>query len=270
MVTLEVNNLIVRLDNRLIINNISFRMDEGIMAVLGPNGVGKSTLLRSIIGTTSHLSGEVLINKKSIINMSPKEMSRLVAFIPQEHHPSFPYTVEDVVLMGRTPYVKYFGFPQPADRSIVFEIMKQLEISHLGQRNYTQLSGGERRLVLFAMALCQQTKILLLDEPTAFMDVKNSYRILSLIREIAADQKKLVIVTMHDVNHAIECADKILLMFNCEDFLFGTTTEVVNIKNLDSLYQIAFEVMKRNDGSICALPQALPRPSDSHSINFSK
>lgn len=259
MVTLEVSNLSVKLNNRSIINNITFSINAGILAVLGQNGVGKTTLLKSIAGILKRYTGDVLVCQKSIFDMAQVDVAKLIAFVPQEHHPSFPYRVEEVVLMGRTPYLKSFGFPSQRDWVIMENTMEHLGITHLRGRIYTQLSGGERRLVLVAMALCQQTDILILDEPTTFLDVQNSYRLLSLIVHVATKKEKIVIVTMHDINHALACADNVLMIYDSNEYVYGKPSEIINENNLKKLYQINFEIINRKDGKQFVIPNLSKR-----------
>ncbi|MBK9215804.1 MAG: ABC transporter ATP-binding protein [Chloracidobacterium sp.] len=256
MVDLEVRNLRVQLKKKIIIQNLGFQVSSGVLAILGPNGVGKSTLLRTMIGFLNPIDGDVLISQRSVFETPHIERAKTIALVPQEHHPAFSYSVEDLILMGRTPYLRALGFPSKDDRAIAESVMERLQIIDLRYRNYTTLSGGERRLVLLGLALCQQSKIILLDEPTIFLDIRNTYRVLSLIVDIAAKQNALVVITTHDINHVTECADQVLMMFDENQYAFGAVAELVTKANLKRLYNMDFEIVVRQDGRRFVMPQS--------------
>lgn len=254
MVTLKVSNLCVRLKNKVVLKELSFAAESGVLAVLGPNGCGKTTLLRALGGFIKPSGGEILLDNQPLNTLRAPDIARSIAFVAQEHHPTFAYSVEDMVLMGRTPYIRQFSLPTRADLSIAGTVIEQMGISHLRGRRYTELSGGERRLVLIAMALCQQTKIILLDEPTTFLDMKNSGLILSQIRRVASEAGKTVVVSMHDVNHALECADTALLIYHPEKHEFGDVDRMITQDKLAELYQMDFELGRSPSNRRYVLP----------------
>ena len=254
MAAIKVDDLSIGYDGRIILKNISFASDKGILIILGPNGCGKSTLLHCLSGIIKPIKGDIFINGKLVSSLKIKTIAKELSIVTQEHHPSFAYSVEDIVLMGRTPYINNFNLPSSFDKEIANETMEKVGISHLRKRPYTELSGGERKLVLIGMALCQQTNIILLDEPTSFLDVKNSIVILNLIRKLANDENKTFIIAMHDVNHAILCADEALLIYNSNKFLKGKLEETITEQNLSELYNMNFEIGKTKSNRKYVIP----------------
>jgi iron complex transport system ATP-binding protein len=242
MAVVEVSHLCVAYQDRVILNDLSFTADRGILTILGANGSGKSSLLHCVSGLIKPMSGTVMINQRVLSSMKRNAVARELAIVPQEHHPSFAHMVEDIVLMGRTPYVSDFGLPTDHDREIAAEVMDKIRISHLRKRLYTELSGGERRLVLIAMAICQQTNVLILDEPTSFLDVKNTSVILDLILRLAQDENKTIIIAVHDINHAFVCSDEVLLIFDRDNIAKGRLDDIINERNLSRMYNMEFEL----------------------------
>jgi iron complex transport system ATP-binding protein len=254
MAAIKVNNLYIGYDGRAILQNISFTADKGILTILGPNGCGKSSLLHCISGIIKPIKGGIFINGKSISSLKIKTIAKELSIVTQDHHPSFAYSVEDMVLMGRTPYINTFNLPSSLDKDIAYETMEKVGISHLRKRPITELSGGERKLVLIGMAICQQTNIILLDEPTSFLDMKNSIIILNLIRKLANDENKTFIIAMHDINHAVLYADEALLIYSSNKFFKGKLDETITENNLSELYNVNFEIGKTKSNRKYIIP----------------
>jgi iron complex transport system ATP-binding protein len=254
MATIRISELCVELQDRVILEGLSLAVQSGILAILGPNGCGKTTLLRTLTGNLRPASGTVILDGKNLLHMRAREIARKLAMVSQEHHPAFAYRVEEVVLMGRTPYIQPWSLPTDADRAIADRIMRRIGISHLRGRAYTELSGGERKLVLIAMAICQETEIVLLDEPTAFLDINNSLHILNLVKRLALDEQKTIIMALHDVNHALLCADRVFLIYNSRRFLEGTVQETINASTLSDLYNVSFEMGKTESNQRFVVP----------------
>ncbi|MBR1610972.1 MAG: ABC transporter ATP-binding protein, partial [Methanobrevibacter sp.] len=167
----EVRNISFSYDDEEIFSGISFSIDKGdVLCILGPNGTGKTTLIKCLNGLHDISSGEILINGKNIKKLSFREISTHIGYIPQSHVPSFPFKVIDVVVMGRAPYLNLTDSPKKEDMDIAVNALKTLGIEHLRNKEYTNLSGGERQLVFLARILCQQPDILILDEPTSHLD----------------------------------------------------------------------------------------------------
>ena len=224
-----------------VFKGFSIEVEEGEnLALLGPNGSGKTTLIKILSKILAPKSGNVLIENRDINSYSYAELSRVVASVPQIHRPTFQYTVFDVVLAGRNPHLTSIA-PSKQDEEIVLSILEELNISKLADRPYTDISGGELRLVLIARALAQEAKIILLDEPTAFLDFKNKNLILNKVLELREKKNITFIITLHDPNEAFQVADRVLLLKKGEVVALGKTDDVLTPENLKYVYDIDVE-----------------------------
>lgn len=239
---IEVKNLGFRYDRDPVLRDVSFEMHEGeFVCILGANGCGKTTLLRSILGFLKPQQGQVLLYGKSILTMPERELARQLAYIPQSHIPPFPFTVTDVVLMGRTPHMTRSYSPSPEDRAIAEEALEKMGITALSGRTYTELSGGQRQLVIIARAIAQQTSILIMDEPTASLDFGNQYLVLSQMLRLSEEGKSILMVT-HNPDHALYCADRVIALQGGTVLKDGKADEVVTEENLRRIYRIDVKV----------------------------
>ena len=212
-----------------------------VLTILGPNGCGKSTLLRCIGGVLALDQGAVRFEKVDLSN-DVRARARRIALLFQDHTPSFPYPVLDVVSMGRTPYLSAFGVPSPQDITIAEEALEQVGMSHLKNRPYTELSGGERQLVLLARTLAQQPAVILLDEPTAHLDFKNQVRSLQQIGALAG-RGVTMIMTTHDPNQAFLFPGRAALMRPGGSLAVGPAAEVITTESLSAAYGIDVAVL---------------------------
>jgi iron complex transport system ATP-binding protein len=196
-----------------IVHGISFSVRRGeLCCVIGANGCGKTTVLKSMLGLLSPTSGTVTVQDVETHTMSVQERARHFAYIPQLHVPPFPFTVADVVILGRTPYLSSNAASVSlADKMIAWSAMKQLGIEGLAEEVYTELSGGQQQLVLIARALAQEPDVLVMDEPTASLDFGNQQLVLTRLRELTSSGMAILMVT-HDPDHALFCADKVIVM----------------------------------------------------------
>ncbi len=238
---IRVSNLNFGYFDTEVFKGFSIEVEEGeILALLGPNGSGKTTLIKILSKILAPKSGSVLIENRDINSYSYAELSKVVASVPQIHRPTFEYTVFDVVLAGRNPHLSSVA-PSKRDEEIVISILEELNILSLADRPYTDISGGELRLVLIARALAQEAKIILLDEPTAFLDFKNKNLILNKVLELREKKNITFIITLHDPNEAIQVADRVLLLKKGEVVSLGKTGEVLTPQNLKYVYDIDVE-----------------------------
>ncbi|HUC49586.1 MAG TPA: ABC transporter ATP-binding protein [Xanthobacteraceae bacterium] len=214
--------------------NIALAPGE-VLALLGPNGGGKTTLLKTLLGLLPPLSGRVRLGDRELSDFSSSERARLLAYVPQSHVATFAFTVEAIVLMGRTAHNNLFDAPTTADREMVAKMLERLGIAHLSERPYTMISGGERQLVLLARALAQEPRYVILDEPTASLDFGNQGRVMREIRKLSAAGHG-VLFTTHDPNHAMRAADRAFLIRNGERLGEGPTGEVLVRTELERLY----------------------------------
>ncbi len=236
---------------RRILQDISFVANQGeITTILGPNGAGKTTLFKCITGVWENYQGEILVNNKKIDNLPFTQRARFFSVVPQDHTPPFPYSVFEVVLMGRASYVGLFSLPSKEDHKKVEEVLEMIGISHLKDKPYTQISGGERQLTLIARALVQETPVIILDEPTSHLDFKNQQLILSKIKEITKEKKLVTVVTLHDPNLASLFSDKVVILKEGRVLYDGHPNEVIVKKILKETYGIEIEVIKHNGVNI--------------------
>ena len=243
VVTLEGRDLTFGYRDRVVGRGLSLALRTGeALALLGPNGGGKTTLLRTLLGLLPPRAGEVLIDGAPLGARSGRERARLIAYVPQSHASTFAFTVRTMVLMGRSAHGNLFGAPSAQDRAVAERSLERFAILHLAERPYTTLSGGERQLVLLARALAQEPQFVVLDEPTASLDFGNQGKVTSEIRALAAAGHG-VLFTTHDPNQALRCADRALLLRNGERIADGPVREVVTQPRLEALYASAVETL---------------------------
>lgn len=241
-----------------ILKGIDFRMHEGRMtALLGPNGSGKTTLFKCISGLWRPREGAILFGGRDITVLSSVQRAGIIALVPQEHEPPFPYSVSDVVLMGRAAHISMFSSPSKQDVLKSDEAMETVGISHLKARPYTKISGGERQLVLIARALAQESPILILDEPTSHLDFRNQILILTKVRDIARQRGLTVLMTLHDPNLAMLFSDDVVMIHEGSVMSRGLPQEVITADNLKRMYGIEVAVISHN-GTKVIYPEVTP------------
>lgn len=250
----EVKGISFDYDGEEIFSDISFSIERGdVLCILGPNGTGKTTLIKCLNGLHEINTGEILINGENIKKLSFKQISRHIGYIPQAHVPSFPFKVFDVVLMGRAPYLNLTDSPKEEDRKIVMDALKTLGIEDLKDKEYTNLSGGERQLVFLARVLCQKPDILILDEPTSHLDFGNQIRLLEIIDNLAKSGLS-IIMSSHFPDHAFLSSTKVAIMKDKRFIDFGTPDSVVTEKNLKRAYSIDVRLMELDDKRKVCVP----------------
>lgn len=228
-----------------------------ILCLLGPNGCGKTTLFRTLLGLLPALSGEVLLGDKPITAQRRIEIARRIAYVPQAHAPSFPFEALEVVLMGRTARLGTFGQPGQRDREAALTAMRQLGVGDLAHRDYSRLSGGQRQLVLIARALAQEAPLIVMDEPTASLDFGNQAQVLTQITSLvrrASDAGHGVILSTHDPDQAFALEARVLLMKDGQTRAEGSATEVLTGANLSDVYGIPVTVETTGSGRRVCLP----------------
>ncbi|MDR3599797.1 MAG: ABC transporter ATP-binding protein [Desulfosporosinus sp.] len=236
--SLVVKNLACGYGDRVVISNINLVVEAGeIVCILGPNGVGKTTFFKTIQGFLSPKDGEVLLDGEAIRAWDKKRLARALAYVPQTHSPPFPYKVRDVVVMGRTAHLNMFSVPGKEDYRLGEEIMEKLGIAHLVNKIYSQISGGERQMVLIARALVQQPKLLMMDEPTSNLDFGNQVKVLQQIINLSRENIG-IIMTTHFPDHAFLCSTKVALFERDNRFTYGTAEEVVTEESLKAAYSV--------------------------------
>lgn len=240
---LSVHDLHCGYGKKEIVHGVSFEVERGQFAcIIGANGCGKSTLLKHVLCLEKSFSGDIRMYGKSVVNMTEQERAKIFAYLPQAHTPPFPFTVADVVLMGRSPYLDRFSRVNDEDRQIAWDAMCLLGIQDLAERTYTKLSGGQRQLILIARCLAQQPDLIVMDEPTASLDFGNQQIVLSRMSELTKSGVSVLMVT-HDPHHAFYCADHVIAMQDGRILDTGTPEEVMTEEMLHNIYNTDIEVM---------------------------
>jgi iron complex transport system ATP-binding protein len=250
---LSVNNLQAGYNGKVILHDINLSIVTGeLVCLLGPNGSGKTTLFKSILGLM-HSSGDICIDDRPLQQINRKELARNMAYIPQIHIPPFPFTSFDVVLAGRLPFINMFASPTRLDRKLAMEALEHLDIGYLAERNYAQLSGGERQLVLIARALAQSPKLLVMDEPTSHLDYGNQIRTLHTVKNLAKNGIA-VLLTTHIPDHAFLCSSRVIAMKNGLILSDGVARKCLTQRVLREMYGIDIDIISLPSGGCSCAP----------------
>ncbi|MDR0904832.1 MAG: ABC transporter ATP-binding protein [Oscillospiraceae bacterium] len=249
-----VENLSFSYGKRRVLDGVSFEAREGeMLCVLGPNGVGKSTLFNCILGLAPAESGEIRVDGEAVGNIGVRELARRIAFVPQSHAPTFNYSVFDMVLMGTTAHVGGISAPGAEQMLLAENALERVGISHLRERGYMQISGGERQLTLIARALAQQSGVIIMDEPTANLDYGNQLRVLMRVKELVREGMT-VIQSTHNPDHAFLFADRVLALIDGRVAADGPPAEAVTESLIESLYGVRVKLTRGDDGAIHCHP----------------
>lgn len=224
----------------MILKDLSFELTQGrFLAIAGPNGAGKTTLLNLICGLFKPVSGNITIDSIPIGAYSARTLARKVAVVRQEFVPVFDFTVTEVVSMARTPYLSALGFESEQDRKIVAKAMEVTDTARFAKRPLRNLSGGERQRVLIARALAQQTPILLLDEPTSYLDLKHQVGIYDLLKAAQLEKGKTIVSVTHDINLAAQYADIALLLAADSTYHIGFVKDVFSPEQVEKVFDVS-------------------------------
>jgi iron complex transport system ATP-binding protein len=259
---LEINNLSFSYAGHPVLKDLKLSLTDGeILSIVGPNGSGKSTLLKCINRILKPQHNTVMVDGRDISKVDLKELSKIIGYVPQSSTSTFPFTVFDVVLMGRRPYIHWSLSER--DNEIVAEMLDFLGIGNLAFRHFNELSGGEQQKVIVARALAQQPKLLLLDEPTSSLDIRHQLEILCILKSLTQSKERSVIVTMHDLNLASRFSDIMLLLKKGEIYAAGSPEKVLTEANIETVYGVKCTV----SNSILGKPQITPLESE---LNYLK
>ena len=221
-------------EGKFLFRNLSFEIERGqFLAILGLNGQGKSTLMSCMMGILDLKEGQLCTQAK-------------FGFLPQSFSVAFDYSVQDIVAMGRVRDISLFSKPSKRDVQICLDALESLEISHLKNKRFNSLSGGQKQLVLFARAIASKSKILFLDEPASALDIKNQDRVLSLIVNLKQKSSAGIVFTTHQPYHALAVADRTLILKDDLSYVFGLSAEVLNEENLNALYRVRMKTAEFN------------------------
>ena len=246
---------------RRVLDALSIAVEPGeFVGIIGPNGAGKSTLLKILAGVLRPSSGAALLFGTDLTRLSPRETARSLALVPQSTESMFPFSVAEVVLMGRHPYGSLLAFEGEEDRRIAQDAMERTDVAAFADRPFNELSGGERQLVVLARALAQRPKVLLLDEPTSALDLKHQAQIYGILSELVLCGLTVVVVT-HDLNLAARYCRKLFALSNGRIVAAGTPAEILREGLVRELYSAEADVLADPEGRPIVLPKkaALPR-----------
>jgi iron complex transport system ATP-binding protein len=234
---IKIENLSYSFGDRAVLRKVSFSIAPGeFFIIIGPNGSGKSTLMRTMAGILSLQGGRVKVFEHKMSSYTRREFARLVAFVPQGLPPDLPFSVAELVMMGRAPYNSTLGIESEEDYQVAEQAMHFTEVDHLAARKLDQLSGGEQQRVYIARAICQEPKILLLDEPTAALDLAHQVRIMDLMEKLQAEKNVTVVMVSHDINLAAMYGGQLLLLKDGRIVNLGSPGKILHFKTLEDTY----------------------------------
>ncbi len=261
---LKIEHMSVSYGSRRVLEDVSLNVESGeVAALIGPNGAGKSTLIRAVSGVIPIQSGAVRTNGDNFGSLSPVNRAKYMAVVPQAVSLPPAFTVWETVLFGRTPYLGFLGQPSRKDEELARRALERVSAGTLAGRRVGELSGGEQQRVLLARALCQSTPILLLDEPTAHLDLQYQVSLLEIVSELAHRDKLAVLIALHDLNLAARYADHIALMVAGEIKALGKASDVLRADVIGAAYCLPVQVVKH---PFLDIPLVLPGPGKQEGI----
>ncbi|MDD2232489.1 MAG: ABC transporter ATP-binding protein [Sphaerochaetaceae bacterium] len=255
--SISVRNLCFSYPDHPVLKDLSFEAPDGVLvAVLGPNGVGKTTLLRCILGLENHYQGQIMVQGEDVKDLPARQLARRIAYIPQVHGNAFGYSVMDMVLMGTSPMMSPAAVPHQKQIDAAMTAMKSVGIENLKNRSFVHLSGGEQQLVLIARALAQNAKVLLMDEPTSSLDFGNQAMVLNQARSLARGGYT-VLMSTHNPQHALWYADYALALEGGEVVGFGQTDKILDADLISRLYKMRVSMVSSRSGMLICPEESL-------------
>lgn len=236
---IDVSDLSFRYSQTQVLHDLTFQVTSGsFLTIAGPNGAGKSTILNLLSGLLTQNSGTIQIDNAPIQTYSRRDLAKQIAVVRQEFVPVFGFSVAQTVMMARTPYYSSLGFESPTDRKLVKEALRATDTEQFAARLLAELSGGERQRVFIARALAQDTPILLLDEPTSFLDLKHQVGIYDLLKKMQLEKGKTIVTITHDINLAAQYSDETLLLANDGTYHVGSVESVLSLQQVEKVFAV--------------------------------
>jgi iron complex transport system ATP-binding protein len=233
----QLEKVCFRYSDQWVLEDFSLEVREGeILGIIGPNGSGKTSLLKLMAGLLRPQAGRIILGDQELAQLTPRALARRTAVVPQENHVLFPFTVAEIVLMGRFVHQNGWGWESAEDLRIARAVIRLMDLESVAQRTFQELSGGERQRTIIARALAQQAPILLLDEPTAYLDIKHQLEIYATLRRLNQDRGVTIVVVSHDLNLASQYCHRLLLLHEGRAFRTGSPTEVLTVEHLKIVY----------------------------------
>lgn len=258
---LKINGVCFSYASTPVLEDINLDLDGAkLVCILGPNGVGKSTLIHCINKILTPTNGHVFIDGSDVQEIKNKELAKIVGYVPYAANDTFPLTVVDTVLMGRHPYSKMGTLNH--DLEIVYTTLDRLGISHLALRPFNSLSAGQHQKVALARGLVQEPHILLLDEPTSNLDIRHQLEVTKMLKNLSREKDMLIVMISHDINISAKFSDEIVMMHDGRIFAVGKPMNVINSDNLETVYGVKSKVIVEDDAPYVILKDAIPMSED--------
>lgn len=243
---IKFDNISIGYGEKIILKNLNFEFDSNeSISLLGPNGIGKTTFFKSLLGFLPLLEGDILIDGVSIKKYKHKELAEIFSYVPQAKDYSYQFTVEEVIMMGRALYIKKFSSPSQEDYDVVNDILSKLNIIDYKDKIYSELSGGEQQIILIARALAQEAKFIIMDEPASNLDFSNQEKMLNTIKRLK-DMSVGILMSTHTPDHAFVCSDKALVVKKNQSYIFGDVNNIVNSDILTEAYGVKIAVVEND------------------------
>ncbi len=253
---IKINDFKLGYDEKIILDNINLDIEKGkITALIGSNGCGKSTLIKAIARILAPKDGTILMEDKNILKMPSKEVSKLLAMLPQNSNAPEDLTIYDLVKQGRYPYHNLLSFWSKKDEAIVLESIKKMGLSDEKDRTLGNLSGGQRQRAWIALALAQNTDIILLDEPTNHLDIKYQLEILNLLKDLNEKENRTIVMVIHDINHALKYAHNIIALKDGIIFAQGAKENIIDENLIKSVFGVSCKLI---DSPVCNCKMCVP------------